>query len=298
MSKIIPFPALLPRADLVDRIMAPPYDIVDTTEARRIAADNPHSFLHLTRPEIDLDHEVNAYDDDVYRTARANRERFEREGWLVRDEPALYAYRATRGGHTQTGFVCGASVAEYENGAIKRHEKTRMQAEDERTQLALSVRAHLEPVLYAHKRNDAIATILEEATRAAPLFDCTCPAGIRHQLWRVPRPDELVAAAAELAALYIADGHHRSAAAARVFRTLREEDPETADEAAFFPAVVFPDDELRVYRYDWEGPAEERPLADVTMADIMAVADRNEVMPPKSTWFAPKLASGFFVYTF
>ncbi len=300
MSKIIPFPALLPNADCAERVACPPYDVVTTAEARALAKDKPESLLHITRPEIDLDHDVEVYDEETFWTAKANLSRFQMQGWLKRDDPSLYVYRITSGAHAQTGIVAGVSAAEYETGLIRRHEKTRMGKEDERTELALALRAHLEPVLYVHRRSQRIAQLIAREVEAAALIDITDGDGVRHTLWRIKRTDEMVAAFSDISALYIADGHHRSAAGARVREKMRANDPNPSEENAsnFFPAVIFPDDEVHVYQYDWDGPPEDRPLAPITMADIIEISDRGEILPPKSTWFAPKLSSGLFVYTF
>jgi uncharacterized protein (DUF1015 family) len=300
MSKIIPFSALIPTKELVDVTSAPPYDVIDTKAARKIAEGKPSSILHITRPEIDLDRAVDVYDDEVFSLAENNLKKFQSEGWLIRDKPSLYAYRLTRGDHTQLGLVCAAAVDDLDNGTIRKHEKTRENKEDERTQLAMELKTHLEPVLYVHRRSEQISKLMNDAAQGEPLFDITDGEGVRHTMWRITHTDKIVNAFASLKDLYIADGHHRSAAASRVRRKFRDENRNhSGDEAYnFFPVVIFPEDEVRVYRYDWDGPTDERPLADFTMSDIMDISDRNEVMPPKSTWFAPKLASGLFIYTF
>jgi len=243
---------------------------------------------------------VDIYDDEIFDLAKNNLKKFQDEGWLIRDKPSLYAYRLTRGDHTQTGIVCGASVDELDDGSIRKHEKTRENKEDERTLLAMKLKAHLEPVLYVHRKSERISALTEEATSGGPIFDITDTEGIRHTMWRIEKTEDLVKNFAELTDLYIADGHHRSAAASRVRKKFRNGNPDhTGDEAYnFFPVAIFPENEVRVYKYDWDGPNDERPLADFTMSDIMKISDRDEIMPPKSTWFAPKLASGLFVYTF
>ncbi len=300
MSKIIPFPALLPIPELAGITSAPPYDVIDTATARELAVGKRESILHITRPEIDLEREMDVYDDEVFDLAKNNLKKFQDEGWLIRDKPSLYAYRLTRGDHTQTGIVCAASVDELDDGSIRKHEKTRENKEDERTLLAMKLKAHLEPVLYVHRKSERISELMDGATQGNPLFDITDSDGVRHEMWRIDKADEIVSAFAALKDLYIADGHHRSAAASRVRKKFRDENPgHTGDKAYnFFPVVIFPEDEVCVYRYDWDGPNDERPLADFTMSDIMEISDRDEIMPPKSTWFAPKLASGLFVYTF
>lgn len=289
MSKIIPFPAFLPDKKLVQKIVCPPYDVITTSEARTLVEGNPYSLLHITRAEVDLPPSVYEYDSSVYERAKINFENFKKEKYLFQDEPSLYVYRIISGDHVQTGVVCGASVDEYDSGLIKKHEKTRKEKEDDRTRFADTINAHAEPVLFMAKMDDLTKTLMDQETRnVRPLYEVFDRDGARHILWRVQIKANLVTMLADVVALYIADGHHRSAVASRV-RQLKKNNN-------FFPVVIFPHDELCVYRYDWDGDPAKRPLADVTTSDIMAVADRNEIMPPKSTWFAPKLLSGLFLY--
>jgi len=300
MSKIIPFPALLPRRDLAGAISAPPYDVIDTESARAIASENPYSILRITKPEIELRRNVETYDDEVFETARKNFAHFQSKGWLLRDEPSLYVYRMTSANRTQTGIVCAASVDDFDDGLIKKHEKTRINKEDERTLLAMKLRAHLEPVLYVHRKSEDISNITRKTIMETPIMNISDEEGVRHTLWRVQKPHVLVNAFSKLNALYIADGHHRSAAASRVRKKFQMENSKHDGREAynFFPVVVFPENEMKIYKYNWDGPKNARPLADFTMSDIMNISDRNEIMPPKSTWFDPKLASGLFIYTF
>lgn len=297
MSKIIPLPALLPPPELAQAIAAPPYDVVTADEAHAFASGNPLSFFHLTRAEIDLLPGAASDGDRTFAKAAENFCRFREAGWLAPAAPAFLHYRIEWQGRAQTGLVCGASTDEYESGAIKRHERTREAKVTERARLALAVGAHLEPVLLVCRASAAItAAFAPPAT--PPLFDISLPDGSRHLLWRAKNGTRIEEAFASLDALYIADGHHRSEVASRVRRELRGAAPsdDRAIAAGFFPAVIFPHDEVRIYHYDWDGPAKERPLADVTIEDVMRLADENGIMPPKSTWFAPKLASGLFVY--
>lgn len=300
MSKVIPFPALIPLEAFAAEVLCPPYDVIDSDEARALAQGKPHSLLHVTKPEIDVSPEVDEYDDAVYAKGAENLERFKREGTLVRDEPSFYVYRIVHGDHEQTGIVAGVSAVEYERGLIKKHEKTREPKVVDRTKLARAIRAHAEPVFLVHRRDDGVAEIVKAETAARPLYDITCDDGVRHVLWRVLDTKAVEEAFACMDALYIADGHHRSETGFRTFAEMRGENPEhTGGEPyCFFPAVIVPDDEVRIFQYDWDGPEKERPLAKVTMADVMKLSDENGIMPPKSTWFAPKLISGLFVYTF
>lgn len=300
MSKIIPFPALLPRPELAPKIVCPPYDVIGSQEARAMARGNPHSFLHITKAQIDLPPTVGEYEHQIYDCARENFMRFQDEGWLVRGEASFYVYRLKAKGHVQTGLVCAASVDEYDSGRIKRHEKTTKEKEDDRTSLADAIGAHAEPVFLVVRSSGAIKKLIEGAAVGAPLYDIAAGDGVRHIMWRAASDGEVGRAFARFESLYIADGHHRCRAASRARSIRRSGNPRHSGTEAynFFPAVVFPDDEVCIYRYDWDGDPAARPEADVNMSDIMRLADRGGIMPPKSTWFAPKLASGLFVYTF
>ncbi|MBN1282731.1 MAG: DUF1015 domain-containing protein [Proteobacteria bacterium] len=299
MSKIIPFEALIPRKDLADRVVCPPYDVIDSDEARKLAKGNPYSMLHVTKPEIDLPDETMEDDDRIYAKGIENLQRFVEDGTLIRDRASIYVYRLAMGEIVQTGVVCGVSADEYERGLIKKHEKTREPKVVDRTRLACALHTHAEPVILVHRADEGIRALLAKEAGDEPLFDVKYQ-GVRHTLWRANDPQGIVAAFSRLPALYIADGHHRSETGCRTMQWMRRDNPgHTGGEAYnFFPAAVFPDDEVRVFRYEWDGPADKRPLADVTMADIMKLSDQNGIMPPKSTWFAPKLISGLFLYTF
>jgi uncharacterized protein (DUF1015 family) len=300
MSKVIPFPALIPSSDAAAEVLCPPYDVIDSSAARALAAGKAYSLLHITKPEIDLPPELDEYNDAVYAKGAENLSKFRDEGTLVRDVPSFYIYRLISSGYTQTGIVAGVSAEEYGRGLIKKHEKTREPKVVDRTRLARAIRAHAEPVFLVHRKDAGIAEIVKTETAGTPLFDITYADGVRHVLWRVSNAEAVRAAFEHMNALYIADGHHRSETGFRTYEEMRRENPEHTGEEpyCFFPAVIFPEDEMRIFQYDWDGPAGERPLAKVTMADVIKLADENGIMPPKSTWFAPKLISGLFLYTF
>lgn len=300
MSKIIPFEALLPEPKLAGRIICPPYDVISSEEARNFVKGNPYSLLHITKAEIDLPPDVGEYDGRVYERAEINLNRFVEEGWLKRDERSIYIYRLHDKGHVQTGVVCAVSVDEYDNGLIKRHELTRKDKEDDRTLFSYTIDAHAEPVFLTFRTDKELKNMIGAQTAGSPLYDLTDNNNVRHSFWRAGRAGDFTRLFEKLDALYIADGHHRSASASRV-RALKkgENANHTGNELYnFFPAVVFPSDEVRIYRYEWPGDPNMRPIADVSIEDVMELADRSGIMPPKSTWFAPKLASGLFVYTF
>ena len=301
MSKIIPFPALLPNKEIVDKIICPPYDIIDTKEAKAIAKDNPYSLLHVTKAEIDCDNGLNPYDEKVYEKAKYNFFQFLQDGFLFRDKPSIYVYQMTMGNHTQTGIVCGVSAEEYKNGLIKKHEHTKKDKEDDRTKLIYTLEAQTEPVILVHKTtNNDIKNLIANETEKKPLYEVTDMYNVKHILWRVDAESSLISEFEKLDSLYIADGHHRSASALRVKNMLEESNSNVIkkDYYKFYPAVIFPQDEVLVFEYDWQGDPKQRPLAKHQMKDIIKISDNNEVMPPKSTWFAPKLTSGLFIYPF
>lgn len=266
MADVRPLRALRPRPDLAAAVAAPPYDVVDVPEARAIAAGNPHSFLHVSRPEIDLGDAVDPHADAVHAQGRATLEAFVADGVLLQDDtPSYYVYRQRyrlpgdppgAPDRTQTGLVACTAVADYTSGVIRTHEFTRPDKEDDRVRHIAALDAHDEPVLLLTAPGDpdakAVHDLLAPVTATPPLYDLTADDGIRHQLWRIDGgPDDagLVAAVrsafADVAVLYVADGHHRSAAAARV-AVDRPDDPE----AQAFLAVIFPGEELAILPYN------------------------------------------------
>ncbi len=303
-SKLSPFAALLPKAEHAAALISPPYDVIDVPQARQLAADNPYSLLHITRAEIDLPESVDPYDASVYERAMQNLQRFQQQGWLQCQKPGFYLYRLVekrrQGEHVQTGVVGVASVDDYEQGRIKQHEQTRLEKETDRVKLADALGAHAEPVLLVHCEHKAITEITARELQQPPLFDLQDHAGVRHLLWPVQQTERLQQAFANLDALYIADGHHRSAAARRLREIRRERNPNHQGDEAYnyFPAVVFPENEVTVFEYNWSGDPAARPLSKYQMHDIIKVADGQGILPPKSTWFSPKLTSGLFIYTF
>ncbi|MFZ1415896.1 MAG: DUF1015 family protein [Defluviicoccus sp.] len=400
MSALIePFRAIRPTARSAPDVAARPYDVVTAAEAREQAGGNPWSFLHVSRAEIDCPPGTDPYDNAVYAAAALAFARMQADGVLVREDvPALYAYRMTAGSHVQTGVAAAASIEAYERNRVRRHELTRPDKERDRTRQIAAVGAHTGPVLVAHPPSETVKSALAAATAATPIADATTVEGTRHQVWAVTTPatiERLVGAFEAMPAIYIADGHHRSAAAARL---VREGGAPAAD--ARFLIVSFPADELRVLDYNrvvrdlaglsadaflkraadaftvtpvpaacrpercysftmflngrWyrldlrQPPAPERParerldvsllsehllgpvlgiidprtdaridfvgggrglaaleervrsgdaavafaLYPTAFADVITVADAGDVMPPKSTWFEPKLADG------
>jgi uncharacterized protein (DUF1015 family) len=413
MSTVRPFRGLLPKVELAEKVMSLPYDVMNREEAKEMADGNPFSFLHITRSEIDLSQDISAYDSQVYQKARENLNLFQAQG-VLQPEPksCYYLYQQVMNGRKQVGVVATVSVEEYESGIIKKHEFTRVEKEEDRIRHFQTCEAHTEPVFLTYRNQREIDKMMEECMgETQPLYRITGKDGVEHALYRLEN-EEKVRRLEELFRsvdyLYIADGHHRCASAARVGKWKKEENPNHRgdEEYNFFMAVVFPESQLRIFDYnrvvkDLNGlestdflqrlrdsgfevePMGEEPyqpekkhtfgmflegvwyrlvpeeslicadiiqgldvsiLSDfvldpilgiqdlrrdnridfvggirgmkelerrcnhdmkvafavypVDVSDLLRVADAGFVMPPKSTWFEPKLASGLFVHPF
>lgn len=404
--RIDPFRAFRPKPETVTSVASVPYDVVSTEEARQLASGNPDSMLHVVRAEIDFPEGTDPYSDAVYAKAVDNLERLQREEILIQEEsPSLYLYELTQDGHTQRGIAGLTQVADYEADLIKKHEKTRAAKENDRTRLTSDLAANPGPVFLTYRDTDRLTGLMDEAAQGTPLFDFEAVDGVRHRVWRLTEPTAIVEAFKDVPALYVADGHHRAASAARVGKERREANPGHTGEEAYnrFLSVMFPAGQLRVLPYnrlvkdlnglstedvfakicehwhveelDFAQPPqinfvkmylegrwhrirlEEDPAADpvsrldvsmlqesilnpilgiddprtndridfvggikgddflqkevdagraavafsmypVTVEQLMDIADAGQIMPPKSTWFEPKLRSGLFVHTF
>lgn len=254
MSELRSFRALRPRPDRASEIASVPYDVVDTAEARELAAGNPHSFLHVVRPEIDLPPETDIHDDAVYAQAPRALERLVEQGSLFRDdEEALYLYRQIMGDHAQIGVVGCAAVDEYDDDLIKKHEKTRPDKEDDRTRHVLTLSAHAGPVFLTYRGTARIDAAVDAVTSAeAPLYNFVAPDGVTHTVWRIPDSRELEDAFREVPTLYVADGHHRAASASRARAARREQAGRfhDDDEVNFFLTVLFPGEQLKILPYN------------------------------------------------
>jgi uncharacterized protein (DUF1015 family) len=251
MALIRPFAALRPTPDAAEQVAAVPYDVVDTAEARALAADAPLSFLHVSRAEIDLPAGTDPYADVVYETAASAFARLRAAAPLVvESQPSLYFYRLIMGGHEQTGLAGCFSVDEYERDVIRKHERTRKDKEDDRTRHIVELRAQTGPVFLTYQASGDVDRIAGTVTRSAPLFDFAAPDGIRHTVWRVPDDDaeRLVQAFARIPLLYIADGHHRAASAMRARKVLANGHG-GSPEADTFLAVAFPHDQTQILPY-------------------------------------------------
>lgn len=307
MAVIRPFSAVRPPADRVQEVASVPYDVINTEEARALAKDNSLSFLHISRPEIDLPDGTDIYSDAVYGKALENYEKLKGECPLQTEEsPSIYLYRLIMGDHEQIGVVACCSIDEYDNDTIRKHERTRRDKEDDRTRHMLVLRAQTGPVFLTYHARRDIDTMVMETTMANALFDFTAPDGIQHTVWRVPDPVRFVQAFREVPLLYIADGHHRIASASRARAELREKSfGHTGDEEYnFVLAVMFPDDQLQILPYnrvikDMNGMSREEFLAavrrefDVAENANPAPASRGQwSMYLEGKWYGLRLREG------
>ncbi len=325
MAVIHPFSALRPPAARAKQVSSVPYDVVNTEEARKLAANNPLSFLHVSRPEIDLPEGTDIYSESVYRKAVENFQNLIKTCPLETEEvPSIYLYRLIMGDHEQIGVVACCSIDEYDRDVIRKHERTRRDKEDDRTRHMLALRAQTGPVFLTYRARRNIDTMVMETTMANAIFDFTVDDGIQHTIWRVPDPVRFVQAFRQVPNLYIADGHHRAASASRV--SLAGQDPNAAktdgtvasldvtilQERLLAPVLGIADvrtdkridfvgglrgsEELE--RLVHEGKAAVAfALYPTTVQDLLRVADAGEIMPPKSTWFEPKLRDGLLIHT-
>ena len=415
MLRIRAFRGLVPDPAQVSAIACVPYDVLNADEARVLAEGKPNTLLRVDRAELELPADTNPYSDAVYARAKANFERLQSVGALQRESaPAIYLYQQRMGAHVQTGLAAVCHVDDYiheraENpnacDIIKKHERTRQDKEDDRTRLLGTLRADTGPVFLTYRGTGTIDAIVADETAKPPTNDFTAPDGIRHTVWRITAPDTIAALVAEFATLpaaYVADGHHRTASAARVGLDLRAKGQSTPD-SDWFLCVLFPGSQLQIMPYNravkdlngltpeqflaavgnqftvtpdgtpspskpgdirmyfggkwyalgWQhapdadpisrldveglqqrllapilgiddprtskridfiggirGPEELVKLVDsgkaavafsmfpTTVEQLMAIADAGQIMPPKSTWFEPKLRSGLFIHTF
>jgi uncharacterized protein (DUF1015 family) len=250
-----PFRALRPGPKRAAEVASVPYDVVNIEEARALAADNPLSFLWVSRPEIEMPEGVNVYADEVYAKAAANFDRLiERAPLIVEEEPRFYLYRLVMAGRAQTGLVALCSVDEYDDDTIRKHERTRKDKEDDRTRHMLAIGAQTGPVFLTHRPNATVKELSRRIISTEPLFDFIAPDEVVHTIWRAPveMNPELIDAFGQVPALYIADGHHRAKSASRARETLRSQNiAHTGDEEYnYFQCVIFPSDELRILPYN------------------------------------------------
>jgi uncharacterized protein (DUF1015 family) len=251
MALIAPFRALRPTPASAARVAAVPYDVVNAQEAHALANGNPLSFLHVSRAEIDLPPTTDPYSDAVYRKAVENFASLKAHAPLIEeDQPSLYVYRLKMGNHVQTGIAGTFSIDEYDRGVIKKHEFTRRDKEDDRTRHMIELRAQTGPVFLTYRASPAVDRVVSRVMTRAPLFDFTAPDGVQHAIWRADPAEvkELVAAFDAIPLLYIADGHHRAASAARARQQLGANGARGEWDTVL--AVAFPDDQTQVLPYN------------------------------------------------
>ena len=271
MVRVRPFAALRPPREIVEEVASRPYDVMNSAEAA--AEAGPKSLLHITRPEIDFNPVAGEHEDRVYRQATDNFCTWQERGWLVRDaKPCYYLYAQTMGDRTQYGIVLCANVEDYFNGTIKKHELTRRDKEDDRMKHVLIQSANIEPVFFSFKDNDVLGTVIERVASGEPEYDFVAPDdGFGHRFWVISKDEDIeliTRTFAEVPAFYVADGHHRTAAAARVGEYKASKNPNHTGEEEYnwFMAVCFPESQLRIMDYnrvvrDLNGMTEEGFLA-------------------------------------
>ena len=400
------FQGLRPSRESVPHVASLPYDVVTREEAHALACENPLSFLHVVRAEVDLPEETDPYDDVVYRKAVENFGALQKQGHLVREEqPCLYVYQQQFGKHVQQGVVALCHVDDYRDNIIRKHEKTRKAKEDDRTRLASELSAHVGPVFLTYRDQPDIDRLLAQTTAGQNLFDFVAEDGVRHTVWQISAPKAWEESFRNVPFAYVADGHHRSASAARVGEERKAANPRHtgAEDYNGFLTVLFPASQLKILAYNrlikdlnglekeafldrlcqlgavkgnvspdparpgqihcyldgrWyclelkagrdddpvsrldvsmlqervfrpvlgiEDPRTDERIAfiggiesakelagkvdaglfavgfslyPVRVEELMSIADAGQIMPPKSTWFEPKLRSGLFVHTF
>jgi uncharacterized protein (DUF1015 family) len=282
MAFIKPFKGVRPKKELAEKVAALPYDVMNTEEAMQMAAGNEVSFLHISRPEIDLPQETDIHSEEVYEKGRSNLQAFMEKGVLLQDQSEhYYVYRQKMAGMTQTGLVVCAGVDDYQSGAIKKHELTRADKEEDRVRHIDALNANDEPVFYTYRNDPVITKALDQVTSGAPLYDFTTDDGVSHALWIIEARDligMLTARFRDIATLYVADGHHRSAAASRVRDLRKNANPkhDGSEEYNFFLTVIFPDNEMTIMPYN----RVVKDLCGRSVAEFMArVAEHFDVTP-------------------
>jgi len=257
MAIIYPFRALRPQPANAARIAAVPYDVVSADEARKLADDNPLSFLRVSRAEIELSPDIDPYSSAVYERAASNFTRLKEPALVLDTEPSVYFYQLRMGEHQQVGLAACFSLDDYDRNVIKKHERTRRDKEDDRTRHLMALGAQTGPVFLTYRASADVNDIATEVVAGEPLYDFVAPDGVRHSLWRVTGPQRtaLVNAFSRVPAMYIADGHHRAASAARARAEIRaagQSGQSLGDGADFntFLAVAFPHDQVQILPYN------------------------------------------------
>ncbi len=292
------FAGLRPRPDYATEVAAPPYDVLNSAEARSLAAGKPWSFLHISKPEIDLAPGVNPYSAEVYAQGVENFRNMRDKGILRQDTaPCFYLYRLTLGAHTQTGVVAAASVAAYDSGRIRRHELTRPDKEDDRVRQIDALNAQTGPALLTYRRSKAIDELVAAHTQTRPEYDFSAHLGVAHALWMMNDAaaiKQLTAAFENIERLYIADGHHRSAAASRIAGERRKANARHTGEENYnyFLSVAFPDNQMQILPY-------HRVIKDLngwSGKEFLERLEKSFTVTPITTALQPAQAGEFGLY--
>ena len=300
MKLIKPFRGLRPSRVLAAKVASHPYDVLNRSEAYELAKDKPHSFLHINKPEVDIDEAVDVHDPSVYDKGRENLDRFIEEGTLQRDdEEMFYVYKQVMGTHEQIGLVAVASIDAYETNHIKKHEFTRPDKEDDRVFHMDALNAQVGPVFLTYKADDDVDRLMAQVVETTPEYDFEAEDGTQHTFWvveDVALSANIEAAFAAISTLYVADGHHRSAAAARVRHLHQERNPDhSGDESYnFFLVVLFPDDQVQILDYN----RVVQDLQGASATDFQASLEANFHVEPSDLENAkPGKAGEFGFYT-
>ena len=304
-----PFRAIRPCPEVAHAVASRPYDVLDSQEAKEEAAGNSNSFLRVIKPEIDLPDSTDLYSDEVYQKGRETFLEMIAKGTFITDlVPNFYVYRLTMDGRSQTGLVGCCNFEEYYEGKIKKHELTRTAKENDRVRHVESLEANAEPVFFSYRGQKEIDQIVNKVIDSIPpIYDFEADDGIRHELWvsdDASQNEQLSAHFQKLDALYVADGHHRTAAAARVGQRLKEANPHHTgqEEYNFFMAVLFPDDQLKIYDYnrvvqDLNGLDEEKFLEELSHQFDIQKDDFSKIKPSKIREFAMYLPGQWYRLT-
>lgn len=312
MAIIKPFAALRPKKEFAEKVAAPPYDVLDSQEAREMAKGNPYSFLHISKPEIDLPDNIDLYDDRVYAKGKENFEKFIREGILVQDEkPLFYIYRQIMGNHSQVGIVAGTSVEDYEKDIIKKHELTREDKENDRLRHIATLKAQTGPVFLTYPARESIDQLVESVISSSePEYDFESRdkyATVRHTFWVIRDENLIKRIQEEFAAipyLYVADGHHRSAAATRYKQMRQAENPNHTgqEEYNYFLSVIFPHNQMQILDYnrlvkDLNGLSEEEFLSRLEKIFVVEKVGSSVYKPSRAHEFSMYLSGQWYKLT-
>lgn len=305
MSLISPFAGLRPKQEFAEDVVAPPYDVLNTEEARQRVKGRPRSFLHISKPEIDLPVGTDPFDASVYAKGAENLKNLVSEGVLFSDSsPTYYVYKLVMGEHQQVGLVAAASVADYDTNRIRKHEFTRPEKEDDRVRQIDALNAQTGPVFLTYRHNNVIDGIVSDVCKTTPEYDLTADDGVQHTIWVVNDSaiiDTITSTFDAMDCLYIADGHHRSAAASRIAAQRKSSNGNAEEAHDYFLSVIFPDNQMKILDYnrvmtDLNGLDESAFLAKVSK-NFSVKESAEEVKPTAAKTFGMFLAGKWYQLT-